>query len=211
VGQLLLSPREEARVGTAFLLTANEVRARLDAGEVQRTDTFFNEGSGRRSTAEEITEGVFLAAQREYEEQKLPYLATLLASFAFAAGLDRAEAVALLRAAQTLSYRQLRLIAFYRQIVDNAEIPRMAAAMRQDIDAVAMLITELVDLSSKGFVISTTSSDGGSSFFGPAKSDQLTRIGELLYSLMRVDRMPATELDEMLEALRRGTPADEPT
>lgn len=211
VGQRLLSPREEARVGTVFVLTANEVRERLDAGEVQRTDGFFDEGRTRRSTAEEITEGVFLAAQREYEERKLPYLATLLASFVFATGLDRAQAVALLRAAQTLSYCQICLIAFYRRIVDNTEIPRIATAVRQDIDAVAMLIAELADLSSRGFVISSATWDGGVSFFGPAKSDQLTRIGDLLYSLMRLDRIPTSELDEILQSLLHGTPADKAT
>src|SRR5919199_3076043 len=145
VSRRLLSPREESRLGAVFLLTAAETKARLDAGEQVRQDSFFEAGAGGRSTAEEITEGVFLAAQREYEERKLPYLATLLTSFAFSPDIDRAHAVALLRVAQALSHRQLCLIAFYTHVVDT-ELPQLVTAAHPDNDALGMLISELSDL-----------------------------------------------------------------
>ncbi len=41
VSRRLLSPREENRLGTVFLLTAAETKARLDGGEQVRQDSFF--------------------------------------------------------------------------------------------------------------------------------------------------------------------------
>src|SRR5437016_14366254 len=77
LAERLLGDRERLRVGAVIALTSDEIRQRLDNGELHRRDDFLDQSGGRRSTAEEIAEGVLLAAQREYEESKLPLLAKL--------------------------------------------------------------------------------------------------------------------------------------
>ena len=45
-----------------------------------------------RSFADEIIEGVLLAAQREYQEKKLPLYGNLLTNIAFRSDIDRVTA-----------------------------------------------------------------------------------------------------------------------
>jgi hypothetical protein len=199
VSRRLLGPREASHVGAVYLLTAAETKRRLDDGEEVRTDDFFDTPGGRRSTAEEVTEAVFLAAQREYEERKLPYIATLLSNIAFHPEIDRAQAVALLRMAQSLSYRQLCLMAFYRY-VEVTGLPRLVSAA-PETQGVALLISELSDLASRGLVLPTATYDGGESFFGPDSIDRLTRTAEHLYVLMGLDKIPEEDFREILIAI----------
>jgi hypothetical protein len=106
------------RNGAVFLLARKETQDRLDAMEQLRNDSFFDQGSEGRSTAEEVVEGVFRAAQREYEERKLRFMASLLSGIAFDSSVDRSAAVALIRTAESLSYRQLCLLAVYKAFTE---------------------------------------------------------------------------------------------
>jgi len=72
----LLAPRQQARAGGALKILFEEYSRRREAGDAERTDTFFEKGG------EEITEGVLLQAMNAYEERKAPILGRLLASFA---------------------------------------------------------------------------------------------------------------------------------
>jgi hypothetical protein len=76
-----------------------------------RDDGFFDPGINNRSTAEEVIEGVLLAAQREHREKKIPYLGNLLASFAIYDDFDRSSANMLIGLSMDLSYTQLCLLA----------------------------------------------------------------------------------------------------
>src|ERR1700741_1692038 len=78
-----LADREKARVGFVYGLAAQEIKRRLDRGEHLRTDGFFELDITDRAPADEIAEAVLIAAQREHEERKLPYIAKLLAFVAF--------------------------------------------------------------------------------------------------------------------------------
>jgi hypothetical protein len=106
-----LSRREQLRSGAVAVLAAQRVQKMINLGEELRHDGFFDSEPGNRSLAEEIVEGVLIAAQREHEELKLPYLANMLANIAFEAMVHRAEANLLLRMGNAMSYRQLCLIA----------------------------------------------------------------------------------------------------
>jgi hypothetical protein len=87
-------------------LATHKIQERLGNGETPRTDGFFEPDVTGRSAADESAEAVFLAAQKEYEERKLPYIANLLDFLAFTPGIDRAMANQLVRLASSLSYRQ---------------------------------------------------------------------------------------------------------
>lgn len=204
VARRMLSRREQSRIGTVFVLAAKETRARLDAGEQVRADGFFDANAQQRSTAEEITEGVFLAAQREYEEHKLSYLASLLSGLAFSPGIDRAHAVSLLRLAQALSYRQLCVVAAcMRPGVVKARSKPLGAG-RDMSPGVAALISEICDLGARGVLLGVGTWDGGLAYLNAAERENLTLVGEQLYSLMGLGRFPQQEIDAVLKLL----PAD---
>lgn len=98
------------RVGLVYALTAAAIQRRLDAGDRIRDDDFFDRDITDRSNADEIAEAVLIAAQREHEERKLPFLANLLASFAFETRIDQGMANHLVKLASALTYREYCLL-----------------------------------------------------------------------------------------------------
>jgi hypothetical protein len=79
-----------------------------------RQDGFFAAAVNDRSAAEEIIEAVLLAGQRESQEKKLRYYGNLLGNIPFHPEVDRAQANLLIRMAVGLSYRQLCLLAVFK-------------------------------------------------------------------------------------------------
>jgi len=57
-----LAPREKTRIGAAFIYATRKAQERLNNSHKIRDDNFFSEQSAERSAAEEIIEGVLLAA-----------------------------------------------------------------------------------------------------------------------------------------------------
>ena len=106
----LLSPREQARVGSVFALAAAEIVERCQNGESVRDDGFFDNGGGGRSDAEEVWESTLLKSQRESEEKKLPYMAHLLANLAFDREISAEMAHQMTKAAESMTYRQLCIL-----------------------------------------------------------------------------------------------------
>jgi hypothetical protein len=108
----VLGQREAFRVLTVAQCAKAKYEKNIMEGKQLRSDDFFleDEATGR-SSADEIIEGTFLAAQREHEERKVPYYANLVANLPFEPAVDRYTANLLLRTAQELSYRQLCLLA----------------------------------------------------------------------------------------------------
>jgi hypothetical protein len=114
VAQRWLSPRSEIRVGAVLLLAAEEVSARLMAGEIPRDD-LRDEGRRGPSPASELVEATLISASQTHEERKIPYLAHLLAAIPFEPDLTPAEANQLIGLAHSLSYRQLVALAKYAE------------------------------------------------------------------------------------------------
>jgi hypothetical protein len=108
-----LSRRETARAGATAAYAAIEVAKLVQAGRTPRDDGFFDDSPDERSAAEEIADAVLMAAQRDAEEKKTQLLGTMLAHLAFDVRVDRTLAHLLVRLAETLTYRQLCLLALY--------------------------------------------------------------------------------------------------
>lgn len=66
-----LAPREKTRIGAAFIYATRKAQERLNNNHKIRDDNFFSEQSAERSAAEEIIEGVLLAAL--YTDNKAKY------------------------------------------------------------------------------------------------------------------------------------------
>lgn len=115
IAQRLLSPREEQRVAGVAALAIDNIREQLLWRE-KRDDDFFEGGPDSPSPAEEVFEGVLLAAKQEHEQLKLPYLANFYSNLVFAPYIKKAEANFLLGIAESLTYRQFCLLSLIDQI-----------------------------------------------------------------------------------------------
>ena len=116
----MLSTFEELRTGKVLSQIRTKVIQNLSQGRTLKQDDFFSTNIDERSAAEEIFEGVLLAAQREYEEKKIKFEGNFFANIAFEPSIDeqkidRAYANFLLKLAQGLSYRQLCIVALFVQ------------------------------------------------------------------------------------------------
>ena len=77
ISNRLLSKQEEKRITNVMDLAKKKIESNFADNKKLRDDNFFDQVNDR-STAEEILEGTLLVAQKEYEERKLPYIATIL-------------------------------------------------------------------------------------------------------------------------------------
>lgn len=105
-----LSKKEKDRIVLVKDVTTEKIEENIKAGKILRNDDFFSNNINNRSTAEEIYEGVLLASQKEYEEQKVLLLGRLFANIAFDSTITRPIANALVKEASELTYRQLMII-----------------------------------------------------------------------------------------------------
>jgi hypothetical protein len=103
--------RERVRAG-AVLAFAVEYAATLHRnGRPVRSGGWFDPGSGSRPAAEELAEAVVAAARRSTEERRVRHLGYLLAEAAVSPDVDLELAGRALRLAESLSWRQLALLA----------------------------------------------------------------------------------------------------
>ena len=107
LSERFLSPRQRLRTGAAFAVAADDIHARLEAGDEPRDDGFFVSRDDHRSSAEELLEGTLLQAADSYEERKVTYLGHFYSSVIFDESVSAGEANFLLRIAESITYRQL--------------------------------------------------------------------------------------------------------
>jgi hypothetical protein len=105
-----LSKREITRIRAVTYYAVKRIQEKIDAGETFRIDDFFQKPLVGRVPAEEIFEGVILAAQREHEEKKLPFLGNLFANIAFDLSIDKSQANLMIKLAKDISFRQMCLL-----------------------------------------------------------------------------------------------------
>jgi len=109
-----MSTKEKERVGGVAALAISEIKEDLLFNE-PRTDGFFEESDGGPSPAEEVFEGVLIAAKQEHEQQKLPFIASFYAKLVFYPHVSKAQANFLLNVIESLTYRQLAILALIEQ------------------------------------------------------------------------------------------------
>ena len=115
VAQRFMSLKEKERVGGVAAIAISEIKERL-LWEEPRSDGFLDESENGPSPAEEVFEGVLLAAKQEHEQQKLPYLANFYSGLVFYPSVSKAQANFLLSLAESLTYRQLVILTLVEQI-----------------------------------------------------------------------------------------------
>ncbi|MBQ3302093.1 MAG: hypothetical protein IJH04_08135 [Eggerthellaceae bacterium] len=189
-----LSKGESKRVDAVFDEAMREIERRLRQGDNARDDGFFDCEAGDRSTAEEILEGTLLAAQREYEEKKLPYMAKLYANIAFDSGVSRPMANRLIKIASDLTYRQLVIIRIIGMLQIQATIldirVKKAYGSISGLTEVS-IASDIYDLYKSSLVFSSEAMLDAAGV-NPSKLT-LGGYGALVYNLMELESM---ELDD---------------
>jgi hypothetical protein len=104
-------PRERVRAGAALAFAVEYAATLHRNGRPARSDGWFDARPGGRPAAEELTEAVVAAARRSTEERRVRHLGYLLAEAAVSPDVDAELAGRALRLAESLSWRQLALLA----------------------------------------------------------------------------------------------------
>ena len=217
----VLGVREEERIGGTMAFTINKIQENIDRGEQVRQDGFFRDEGNQRSAAKEVGESVLLAAQREHEEKKLPFYGNLLANIAFDSTISREQANLLVKEGQTLSYRQLCVVAFIaakqlfageRHISElrpidglGQEAFELKQGSYEDAGGVsgmeqASLLHEIFDLHFRNLA-STGTDLPGSTYIDPSRL-RLVLLGYNLYRLMELWEIDIEDVRRMALLLR---------
>jgi hypothetical protein len=104
-------PRERVRAGAVLAFAVEHTVTLGRNGRSLRNDGFFAGRSGARAAAGEVLESVVGAARRSADERRVRHLGYLLGEVACSADLDADLVGRALRSAETLSWRQLALLA----------------------------------------------------------------------------------------------------
>jgi hypothetical protein len=201
----VLGHREAHRVVTVARLVKAKYEKNTGEGKELRGDDFFlREETTGRSSADEIIEGTFLAAQREHEERKIPYYANLIGNLPFEPSIDRYTANMLLRIAQELSYRQLCLLSLVAKkdehILPDTSRPASSGiawaawSIKQELDDLGYAKRELVQAAQRGPGLPTN--------IGVPADLELRTGGIALHELMGLADIPDSELYKLSALLR---------
>jgi hypothetical protein len=207
----VLSRREEKRVGGVFIAASAAYEELLANGATLRSDDFFDAKIADRSSAEEVFEGVFLAAKAEHQERKIPHLGYLMANIAVHDDLDAGVANWAIVTAESLTWTQFLLLAAIGR-KDEFSLPdgdygkHMSSwnewgvhnqladlgVTRREMVGAPSRKTERLNLSIFNFTI---------------RELELRHAGLLLYQLLWLDRVPATDVAAVISSLEIVTDA----
>lgn len=158
-----------------------------------RTDGFFDSTMHDRSGADEVMENILLRSQREPEEKKLPYMASLFANIAFNSTISAEMAHQVTRTAGELTYRQLCLLRL-AVIRDEFDLRKSDyRGQRSFAKELCHVLYECLGLYSRGYI-----NFGGEVVFGPTDvkpaSITVQGLGADTYNLMGLGDIPQDEI-----------------
>ncbi len=104
-------PRERVRAGAALAFAIEYAATLQRNGRAARSDGWFDQPAGGRPAAAELAEAVVAAARRSTDERRVRHLGYLLAEVAHSSDVDLDLTGDTLRRAESLSWRQLALLA----------------------------------------------------------------------------------------------------
>lgn len=206
----MLSHREQVRVGAVIEFAASAIAAREVLGEVVRDDGFFD---GDRSSAQEVAEGVLIAAKNEHEENKIKYLGNLLASIA-CSDLDVSTANFAVSQAERLSWLDTQILAVFQG--GKVKYPMPSFALGE------ATMTSWFDWTVSRALVSLTTSERKlvsipPKPIGPMKLPgfdlsmsalALADGGRLLADLLQLEQVPKSDVLEVYRSMTRAPNGD---
>lgn len=214
-----LSQREEARLRTVFDYIATDVSARWNRGQRPRTDLVT---SGQWVSAEELLEGTLLNAQRQYQENKLKHIGSLLVESLFNQEVPLDVTFQYLNLADRLTYQQYQLLALFGRRVKGEVFPlsKQPLGMRGPHQSIPVMVA-LHDLFQQGLLgeaeadkILTGAVGGFITRFGGSNIDSVaplsiytSRSGTELHDLLDLPSIPSGSLTFLDGALGKNPEA----
>ncbi len=195
--QRWLGRREEIRIGATVAFAAAKIRENIANGQQVRQDAFFQEQPGDRSAAEEIAEGVLLAAQREHQERKVKFYGNLLANIVFRPDIDRDLANALISQVERMSYRQICILSLLVR-KDEFDLPGHTYGLVQSRSKLLSILTDIYELAHQG-VLGIDPIDPPGTVF---PIHPMPETGKLLFDLMELKDIDKAELEQIAVYLR---------
>ena len=223
VANLLLSHKEQVRIGAVTTLAIEKIKGKLDAGRNPRNDGFFQtRKSASRPDAEEVFEGVLLKSKNEHEEKKVRIFANVFASIAFAPDVKVGEANHILQTIENLTYRQICLLSLFHRkpkmqdvVLQEDDYSEFQGFISYETISTLQEIYQLYNLGLVGcrLVLPGVQDDPTGHFKAllvwdnvePQKME-LTSLGKRYYALMDLDEIPRTDLEEVVISLASLVP-----
>lgn len=190
-----LGPREEVRIGGVLAFAAKRIEENLSKGQQVRQDGFFDTPPRDRAAAEEIVEGILLAAQREHQEKKLQFYGNLVANVAFHPEIDRTQANLLLKLAERVTYSQMCLLAIFAQKeMFSLRQEGLRSTAGNIATATIAVIQETYDLYSQGMLNSSGVALLSLADVTAGKMN-VQGMGSVLYELMELEKIDRQDLE----------------
>lgn len=200
----LLGPREKMRIGATLALAGEEINERIKNGETIRSDDFFSKDNVERSKAEELAESTLLKSQREAEEKKVPFLAHFLANMSFSTEISVPLGQQILKAVDSLTYRQLcilRLAAVNKdtnlnlRATDYREQPTVSRDLYQ-------LLHECLDLDNRAYISFGNTAVLGLLDMNPS-TIKVQGLGVDIHNFLQLWKIPDEDIKPLIDELSK--------
>ncbi|WP_026464371.1 hypothetical protein [Adhaeribacter aquaticus] len=201
ISKRLISPREEKRIGAAYIFALEKMAIYQERGLTIRDDDFFNELEFDRSNAEEVLEGILLTCQRTFEEKKIQYIGYLYANIIYNSNINRNYANFLIKLSNELTFRQYCLIYLLKDFMIDAEIDYPEDKNHPDITIKRVdVISEVRDLITRGLYreyvfMADEEVDNTKPIF--KKHLSITRLGNDYINYLQLNEIPFAYLIEI--------------
>jgi hypothetical protein len=198
--------RERKRVDSVVRYATQAVRRNQAAGMTLRTDHFWEARGGYAPPAQEVFEAVLIAAQREPEERKTPFMGSLFAYAAFDQGLSATAAHWAVKTAESLTWSQFQLLALVGRAeeLDLAGIVIGQSALNWDSFTLHQELSNL-GLGDR-YLIHGGSEETWNKIQVPTSvlsNYRLQNGGKLLHAALGLVDIPTAELNEVVGRLRK--------
>ena len=201
-----LSERESSRTAAAVAYIFTGIQEKLDSGIQIRQDSFFDNINGR-SSGEELFEGVLIKCKDQYQEKKIRFISKIFEKATFDSGISSEIANKILSMAESFTYRKLCIISFFAQkdiLFNTEELMKEVyswyenAIFSFELEILKQDIFDLVNLGiiDQNNLIMVTRNEV------IPKDFKLTRIGQVLYDIMDLNKIPISDLNTIFEELK---------
>ena len=191
------------RLTALQIILQRGIERRFEGGQQLRNDDLLVEYMPGRSDAEEIAEAIMRVVQRDPEERKLRFHASLLESIAFDDSIDAQFAHRLTSYTASLSYRQLCILELVRNVArfDLYDKPLETLGRQSLSTNTEALMADIFDLKHRGLVFTGSYMDWSAFEINPA-SMRLEQLGERLHAAMCLDQLPEWEIRSIAKLLK---------
>jgi len=203
----IVSPREDYRLGLVYLNARKKILEKLAAGEQLRKDLETTSAITSPACIEipikerppcvEAIEGILLAAQREHEEKKLPFISNLLANICCDSNIDIFQIDFLIKISSTMSFRQMCILCMFSDPYISKIKGRYCAEatfpkFNENLDSI---FQEIIDLGSKGLLYANNEPVTKAALIDNPREIKVIGAGISLYKLMELKKIDEKYLD----------------